>query len=46
MPQPILGLASFQSSAELFQELVSKLRETEEWAYVEREIDIRLARRE
>ena len=34
------------SSAELFQELVGKLRETEEWAYVEREIDIRLVRKE
>jgi len=33
-------------SAELFQELVGKLRETEEWAYVEREIDIRLVRKE
>ena len=27
-----------------FEELVSRLRETEEWAYVEREIDIRLFR--
>jgi len=27
-----------------FEELVGKLRETEEWTYVEREIDIRLAR--
>jgi len=34
------------SSAGLFQELVGKLRETEEWAYVEREIDIRLVRKE
>jgi len=32
------------TSGELFQELVGKLRETEEWAYVEREIDIRLTR--
>jgi hypothetical protein len=27
-----------------FEELVTRLRETEEWAYVEREIDIRLVR--
>lgn len=27
---------------ELFEELVGKLRETEEWDYVEREVDIRL----
>ncbi|MCA1694654.1 MAG: chlorite dismutase, partial [Actinobacteria bacterium] len=27
-----------------FEELVGRLRETEEWAYVEREIDIRLFR--
>ncbi len=33
-------------SAGLFQELVDKLRKTEEWAYVEREIDIRLVRKE
>jgi len=32
------------ASSELFEELVGKLRETEEWAYVEREIDIRLTR--
>ncbi len=31
------------SSSERFEELVGRLRETEEWAYVEREIDIRLA---
>ena len=30
--------------ANAFEELVGRLRETEEWAYVEREIDIRLAR--
>jgi hypothetical protein len=30
--------------AEAFEELVIRLRETEEWAYVEREIDIRLFR--
>ena len=29
--------------ASAFEELVDRLRETEEWAYVEREIDIRLA---
>ncbi len=32
------------ASSELFEELVGKLHETEEWAYVEREIDIRLTR--
>jgi hypothetical protein len=31
------------ASAEMFEELVGTLRETEEWTYVEREIDIRLA---
>jgi chlorite dismutase len=30
--------------ADAFDELVGRLRETEEWAYVEREIDIRLFR--
>jgi Chlorite dismutase len=30
--------------ADAFEELVARLRETEEWAYVEREIDIRLLR--
>lgn len=30
--------------ADPFEELVRRLRETEEWTYVEREIDIRLAR--
>ncbi len=30
--------------AAAFEELVGKLRETEEWAYVEREVDIRLIR--
>src|SRR5205814_7072913 len=30
--------------ASAFEELVDRLRETEEWAYVEREIDIRLFR--
>jgi chlorite dismutase len=33
-----------QGDAEAFEELVGKLRETEEWTYVEREVDIRLAR--
>jgi chlorite dismutase len=30
--------------ADAFEDLVRRLRETEEWTYVEREIDIRLAR--
>jgi len=30
--------------ADAFEELVGRLRETEEWSYVEREVDIRLAR--
>jgi len=30
--------------AAAFEELVLRLRETEEWTYVEREIDLRLAR--
>ncbi len=30
--------------AEAFEELVGLLRETEEWSYVEREVDLRLAR--
>jgi len=32
------------TDAEAFEELVGELRETEEWTYVEREVDIRLAR--
>ena len=32
------------TDAEAFEELVGMLRETEEWTYVEREVDIRLAR--
>jgi chlorite dismutase len=32
------------AQASAFEELVDRLRETEEWAYVEREIDIRLSR--
>jgi len=31
--------------ANAFEELVGRLRETEEWRYVEREIDVRLVRR-
>jgi hypothetical protein len=30
--------------AEAFEELVGKLRETEEWGYVERQVDVRLVR--
>ncbi|MGH9464971.1 MAG: chlorite dismutase family protein [Thermoanaerobaculia bacterium] len=30
--------------AGLFEELVGRLRETEEWSYVEREVDVRLTR--
>jgi len=30
--------------ADAFEELVGRLRETEEWSYVEREVDIRLTR--
>jgi hypothetical protein len=30
--------------AEAFEELVGKLRETEEWSYVERQVDVRLVR--
>jgi chlorite dismutase len=33
-----------QSDAEAFEELVGLLRKTEEWRYVEREVDIRLIR--
>jgi chlorite dismutase len=32
------------ADASAFEELVGRLRETEEWRYVEREVDIRLAR--
>ena len=32
------------AASERFDELVGKLRETEEWAYVEREVEIRLRR--
>ncbi len=31
------------ADADAFEELVARLRETEEWSYVEREIDLRLA---
>ena len=30
--------------AQAFEELVARLRRTEEWSYVEREVDIRLSR--
>ncbi|WP_243704842.1 chlorite dismutase family protein [Micromonospora sp. KC723] len=33
-----------QADAGVFEELVQTLRQTEEWAYVDREIDIRLSR--
>jgi chlorite dismutase len=33
------------ADAERFEELVQRLRQTEEWTYVEREIDVRLSRR-
>jgi chlorite dismutase len=32
------------ADADAFEELVGVLRQTEEWAYVEREVDLRLAR--
>lgn len=32
------------AAAEAFEELVGRLRETEEWSYVEREVDVRLTR--
>ena len=32
------------ADAELFEDLASQLRRTEEWQYVEREVDIRLQR--
>jgi hypothetical protein len=32
-------------SAQSFEELVDELRASEEWQYVEREVDIRLVRR-
>jgi len=35
----------FPIAAAAFEELVGTLRETEEWTYVEREVDIRLERR-
>jgi len=34
------------AAAEAFEELVNALRQTEEWSYVEREIDLRLVRAE
>jgi hypothetical protein len=30
--------------AEAFEEMVSRLRETAEWRYVDREVDIRMSR--
>jgi hypothetical protein len=32
------------ADAEMFEDLTSQLRRTEEWQYVEREVDIRLQR--
>lgn len=32
------------ADADRFEELVNRLRETEEWNFVEREVDIRLSR--
>jgi hypothetical protein len=32
------------SHSEVFEELAGRLRETDEWSYVEREVDIRLTR--
>jgi chlorite dismutase len=34
-----------QADADAFEELVQRLRQTEEWAYVEREVDVRVSRR-
>ena len=45
--EPFDFLTWFEFASEhatAFEDLVRRLRETEEWAYVEREIDIRLAR--
>jgi len=45
--EPLRFLTWFEYApafTELFEELVGKLRETEEWAYVEREVDIRISR--
>jgi chlorite dismutase len=45
--EPFDFLAWFEYAPEhagLFEELVGTLRETEEWAYVEREVDLRLQR--
>jgi len=46
-PQPFDFLTWFEyapADAAAFEELVAALRATEEWAYVEREVDIRLSR--
>ena len=47
MQQPFDFLTWFEYAPDqtaAFEYLVSRLRATEEWAYVEREIDIRLER--
>jgi hypothetical protein len=47
MGEPFDFLTWFEyapSDAEAFQELTRILRDTEEWRYVEREVDIRLRR--
>jgi len=36
--------APADADADAFEELVGRLRATEEWAYVDREVDIRLSR--
>src|SRR6266849_3686211 len=38
------GIEYLPSAADAFEELVGRLRATEEWAHVEREVDIRLTR--
>jgi hypothetical protein len=40
----VVGRARTTGYGLAFEELVQRLRATEEWTYVEREIDIRLAR--
>ena len=34
-----------EADVEVFEELVLRLRQTEEWTYVEREVDVRVSRR-
>lgn len=49
LSEPFDFLTWFEFAAEdaaRFEDLVNKLRATEEWVYVEREVDIRLAREE